>query len=286
MTWLEQLRNYGPCEVIAAHLYWPPSELARLGLSGARDYLAPDPQVTAALHRDLSRHLATLHDDCVRVVMQPHLGRVGDRLAALAAAEHADLLVVGSHHYTRRQRWWSGSASRAALQHASTNVVCVPAPLENAQPAPRRFRTVMVATDFSDVGNAAIAFAYRATEAGGTVHLVHVAKYRGHFPTDPHDVFVDDRTYDDPAFDTVRQRLADLIPAGTVNEDKATRLHVLESNHIAEAIGQAAERLDADLVCLGTHGRTGLARVLLGSVAQDVLAHTHKPVLFAHKPIE
>jgi nucleotide-binding universal stress UspA family protein len=62
-------------------------------------------------------------------------------------------------------------------------------------------------------------------------------------------------------------------------------VHVLSSRHPAQAIAQAAERLDADVICLGTHGRTGVARTLLGSEAQSVLANTHRPVLLARAPV-
>ena len=48
-----------------------------------------------------------------------------------------------------------------------------------------------------------------------------------------------------------------------------------------QAICQAAERLGADLVCLGTHGRTGIARAALGSVAVNVLTHIRRPLLLA-----
>ena len=40
---------------------------------------------------------------------------------------------------------------------------------------------------------------------------------------------------------------------------------MLESRHPADAICQAAERLGADMICLGTHGRTGVAKAVLGS---------------------
>jgi nucleotide-binding universal stress UspA family protein len=63
-------------------------------------------------------------------------------------------------------------------------------------------------------------------------------------------------------------------------------LHVLESGDPALAICQAAERLDARVICIGTHGRTGLAKVVLGSVAQAVLGGTGRPVLLARRPIE
>jgi nucleotide-binding universal stress UspA family protein len=47
--------------------------------------------------------------------------------------------------------------------------------------------------------------------------------------------------------------------------------HRLEEGPVADAIVRAAEQTQADLIVLGTHGRSGLGRVLLGSVAEQVL---------------
>lgn len=48
---------------------------------------------------------------------------------------------------------------------------------------------------------------------------------------------------------------------------------------IAHRILSAAEELDADLIVMGTHGRSGLRRLMLGSVAESVLRHASIPVL-------
>lgn len=47
----------------------------------------------------------------------------------------------------------------------------------------------------------------------------------------------------------------------------------------AEEVDAAAKELGADLICVGTHGRTGLAHLLLGSVAERIVRHAPCPVL-------
>lgn len=58
-----------------------------------------------------------------------------------------------------------------------------------------------------------------------------------------------------------------------------THLSVIDGAHAADAIVHAAERLGADAIVLGSHGRTAVARALMGSVSQGVVRHARRPVL-------
>ena len=53
---------------------------------------------------------------------------------------------------------------------------------------------------------------------------------------------------------------------------------VLREGIAWEEINKVAEELQVDLVVIGTHGRKGLARALLGSVAEKVVRTSHRPV--------
>jgi nucleotide-binding universal stress UspA family protein len=57
------------------------------------------------------------------------------------------------------------------------------------------------------------------------------------------------------------------------------RMEVVEGWSIPEQILASADRLGADLIIMGTHGRSGLRRALMGSVAEEVLRRSHRPVL-------
>jgi len=59
---------------------------------------------------------------------------------------------------------------------------------------------------------------------------------------------------------------------------------VLREGVAWEEINQVAEAIDADLIVIGTHGRKGLARALLGSVAENVVRTATRPVLTIHGP--
>jgi len=70
--------------------------------------------------------------------------------------------------------------------------------------------------------------------------------------------------------DHVQRHLPEIGPAAeTLIVDRAP----------AQAILETAESIDADLIVMGTHGRTGWRRVLLGSVAEKVVHHADRPVL-------
>ena len=281
--WITQLAAFGPCEVVLTHLYWAPGEFQRLGLGGFRNWLARDPKVTRTLEQEYSERFAALFSAAkVSYRLEPHFGRIGDGLAALAAKEQADLVVVGCHDRGALARAWEGSVSRHVLRWAGTSVACIPAPLEAHELSTKTIRSVLVASDFSTTANAAIPLAYSVVTYAGSVHLVHVLE-TAHDPMAPYDIFAPSKG-GSPAQEAARARLAELVPKDFGGEAATTHLHVLEAKSAHTAICQAAERLGVDLICMGTHGRTGLARSVLGSVASSVLAATTRPVLLARSP--
>jgi nucleotide-binding universal stress UspA family protein len=282
MAQVARLRALSPCDVTAVHLYWPPQQFERLGLGGVRNLLERDPEVTKTLVRDLTHRLApTDSAESLDICVEPHLGRRGDRLAAIATERGADLLVVGSHDRSALGSIWEGSVARWALHAAEISVLCVPLPTAAASAVSvPRLRNVFAATDFSPAGNAAIAMAYALTEAGGTLHVAHVVPARDNRTLEPHDVFALEQAKDPRRIET-HAALTALIPR---DSQCVTRLYALESNEPASAICQAALRVDADIICLGHRRRSKLAHTLLGSIASDVLAHAERPVVLAPPP--
>jgi len=61
-------------------------------------------------------------------------------------------------------------------------------------------------------------------------------------------------------------------------EGIAARTHVVEGE-TAETILKYAKEADISMICMSTHGRSGLGRTILGSVADEVLRNSHLPVL-------
>lgn len=63
------------------------------------------------------------------------------------------------------------------------------------------------------------------------------------------------------------------------NEGITVETKLLEGFVVHKEIIQAAQDLNADLIVMGSHGRTGVRKLVLGSVAQKVLGESHIPVL-------
>ncbi|HLV20975.1 MAG TPA: universal stress protein [Polyangiaceae bacterium] len=154
--------------------------------------------------------------------------------------------------------------------------------MTQAAATPKPVDVVLVATDFSELGDIALSQALQfAAERGlSSLHVVHVAAGLGpllkvDLPDNVHTVSAEQ------ALDLLR-RLADEVRAQHVPEFEADKVHyyVRVGTPSTEVI-RLADELSADLIVVGTHGRTGVRRLLLGSVAEAVVRHAKCPVLVA-----
>ena len=66
--------------------------------------------------------------------------------------------------------------------------------------------------------------------------------------------------------------------------DVSLSTSVIEGQVIYQNIIDAAKSVNADLIVMGSHGRKGLEKLMMGSVAAQVLAHTHLPVMIVRQP--
>jgi nucleotide-binding universal stress UspA family protein len=136
-------------------------------------------------------------------------------------------------------------------------------------------RRIAVAMDFSDASRRALACARVLGRLDGPAHLVLVhARY---VPPDLAAVIAEQGAAllaaDERAARDLEVLLCELQDAGHTAE------YVSENGHPAEVLQRVATRVGADLIALGTHGRRGLSRLLLGSVAEHVLRSATTAVL-------
>ncbi len=147
--------------------------------------------------------------------------------------------------------------------------------------APGELKRILVPIDFSDVGNQAVPCAYSVARAGSTVHLVHVL-HPDALPGAEYVVGVRTRRAEmlhRKLVASCTARLRDLIPAGARACGIETAVEVVQHSQPVAAICQTAARLEADVICLATRGWPPLVRLLAGSISQQVITHSPRPIL-------
>jgi len=134
------------------------------------------------------------------------------------------------------------------------------------------FARILVPTDFSDASEAALAYGRAlANQFYATLHLIHVAENPFLRAT-----VGDRRSIEEAPARWLQDRLTD------TDRQRGAIAKVEWSDEPAKEILQYAKSADIDLIIMGTHGRTGLARVVLGSVAEAIVRGAPCPVLTVH----
>lgn len=139
-------------------------------------------------------------------------------------------------------------------------------------------RRILVPTDFSETSAAALRYAIAlARRFAARIYVLNVSHYPG---------IADEAEYPIGIFETMQNaahdRLRRLITEQGVEElqpDCVTRIGLP-----AEEIVRYAHEHDIDLIVMGTHGREGVMRAVLGSVAETVVRRASCPVLTVHHP--
>jgi nucleotide-binding universal stress UspA family protein len=273
LDWLTDWKRVGKLELAAAHVYAPGEERLRQ-VAAQREV-----ELTAEVSSVLEPHS---HLGSARVRLLGGFGRVAEHLLDLANAENADLLVVGTHRRTGWTRWVHGSVSLDIVAVARRNCVAVPI-LPPAAPAtaPSTIRRVLVPVDFSDTTPRAVAWAMQLVPDGGTLQLVHVvAPFVAAATEFGTYVPLPAPTPEEQARERseTERKLRELVPDSARARSLSVEAHVLDGFDPATQIAAAARRLGSDVICLSTHGRSGLSRALLGSVAQGVVKRSSVPV--------
>ena len=137
------------------------------------------------------------------------------------------------------------------------------------------FQRILCATDFSDTAEAAWEAACElARTLRSELVLVHVFTELPVYPEvavlEVQRIWEEQRTW-------VEKELADRVAAAT--RRGLTARYLLKTGMAAEGIVDAATEAQADLIVIGTHGRTGLTRLVIGSVAERVVRLAPCPVL-------
>jgi nucleotide-binding universal stress UspA family protein len=268
LRWAKQFQFAGPCDLVACYVNWRMPSVKESAT--AAEAVNPE-TLQHRLERDLRKKVRDqMGDDSMEVIVRAYFGDPGPCIVEMAKEKKAQLIAVGTHQRHGLHRLAQFSVSREVLHQAAINVICIPvtASFDAREAHIPEFRRVLVATDFSDLGNTAVPYACATCSIGGLVKIIHVAPPR--VPTKRHAGRGWSSDY--------REQLRALIPNETGARCQPPEVEVLENSDVAKAICAEAERFGADVVCIASHG-LGASRALHGSVTKAVMKRLQRPLL-------
>jgi nucleotide-binding universal stress UspA family protein len=199
---------------------------------------------------------------------------VGQVIIETARERAAELLVMSTHGRGGLGRWIYGSVADAVLRGAAVPVLLVPAACEQPWPAERAPR-IMVPLDGSDLAAEALAPAAElAGRLGAELVLVSVIQ-------PPTYAYAEGYAYLalDPAEELAAAAGELEAIAERLRGDGLTVSVRTAAGFATTTIAELAHEAGIDLIVMATHGRGGLARLVLGSVATGTLQRAGLPVL-------
>jgi nucleotide-binding universal stress UspA family protein len=212
------------------------------------------------------------------VLSDVHLGFPKKAIPEYAKQWAADLVMVGSHGQSALIRFFLGSVAQAVLRTSPCSVEIVrPASI----PAlPSDGMKILLATDGSECSAKAVSsVASRPWPANSQIRILSVVEFPiiQTTPSPAYSEYSD--TFFEAAYNDVRTR-AERVVADARKTLNATGLNLCEGEATPEGeprteILDKAKAWGADLIVLGSHGRQGWDRLLMGSVAESVALHAH-----------
>lgn len=135
---------------------------------------------------------------------------------------------------------------------------------------------ILFATDFSHTGDAALSLATTlAKENGATLLIAHAIE-----PTEAYSGGEFYYGIPEPSGEELERMLREVKP---IDSDVPVEYRLVTGTP-SKAIVELAENEEVDMIVLGTHGRTGLSHVLMGSVAEQIVRRAKCPVLTYKSP--
>ncbi len=206
------------------------------------------------------------HDRLERLVKDPRFAavevtgelKVGNPfhgIRSIITEQVPDLVVMGTRGHTKVEEMIIGSNAEKVVRLMNCPVLTV-----HKKPSHMDFKKIVYATSMSEEEEGFARVVKRIqSKYKSTVHLVRI-----NTPGD----FQRDR-----AVLGYMDKFAKKVGLGNFVR------HVYNDLTVEEGIIYFADSIKADLICMATHGRTGFAHVLAGSVAEDVVNHARRPVL-------
>lgn len=191
----------------------------------------------------------------VKVRQELRLGTAFHGMRDIIAEQKVDLVVMGTAGHSKLEEMIIGTNTEKVVRHAKCPVLTV-----HKKPVTTDFKNIVYATSMSK-DEEVFSRVVRSTQQlyDSTVHLVRI-NTPGNFQRDA----------------VVRKYLQDFAKKLQL---KNFTINIFNDLTEEEGIIYFADSINADLIALATHGRTGFAHVLAGSIAEEVVSHSKRPVL-------
>lgn len=143
------------------------------------------------------------------------------------------------------------------------------------------YQNILVATDGSTLSKKAVASALALAQLSGAsvVALKVVPRYPQSYFEGGLALPASDIAKIEKQWATHGQAVVDAVVKSAKAKGLGAKAVVVKSDLVSEAIIATAKKNKCDLIVMASHGRKGIKRLLLGSETQQVLTHSHIPVL-------
>ena len=207
-------------------------------------------------------------------------GIPSEEVLAVARAEEADLVVVGTRGKTGLEHVLLGSTAERIIRMAPCPVLTVPGAKQLAGEHPKAtVMRMLVPVDFSDCSRDALEYgALIAQRSNVSMKLLHVLEPVSYGL----DFTLPQMAQRESSKIAITKRLSDFVSA--LSSLGLASDFLISGGLPADSILDAARAQSVDMIVMGTHGRRGVSHVLFGSVAESVLRRSSCPVLTVRSP--
>lgn len=237
-------------------------DLELIGVSDIKETIAGTGQELLAEARQLAE------SDGVNILTNLKQGEPYEQIVQVAEEENCDLIIMGRRGKGTVERGLMGSVTARVIGHTAKDVLVIP------ETGALSWTNLLLATDGSEYCDNALARALEiAQERKAKLNAVSVVYTNDEFYALGQNVVKGLYQEADKVLDKVRKWAGDL--------GVQTELFVRDGEP-HEAITALAAEIEASLIVMGSHGRKGLTRLLMGSVTERVIGYADCPVLVCH----
>lgn len=205
--------------------------------------------------KQLTKAVEDLKAGGIKVKGELRVGTPFHGMRTIISDQHVDLVVMGTAGHSKVEEMIIGSNTERVVRHAQCPVLTV-----HKKPDTTEFKNIVYATSMSEEEEVFSRIVKRAQQLyNSTIHLVRI-NTPGDFQRDS----------------VVKKYMQDFAKK---LQFKNYTLNIFNDLTEEEGVIYFADSINADLIAMATHGRTGFAHVLAGSIAEDVVKHAKRPVL-------